>query len=134
MKKTIKILSLALVAVMAVAMLVACGPASDYKKAEKALKDNKYAVVTVDNKLALGVTTALIGAESGDIVATVVGTNGDEVVNIWYFKDSSTAKKYWDKAKEYGENQKKDKDSDWVVKKSGKMIYFGTKQAVKDAK
>ena len=40
------------------------------------------------------------------------------------------------KAKEYAEdegkdNKEKDDDSDWVVGKSGKMIWYGTKNAVK---
>ena len=134
MKKFTKIMAVALVAVLALAALVACGPASDPKKAAQALKDNGYAVVSVigaDGTLsqaALDVTAKAAGLEAGDIIATVTATSGSESISITYFKNASVASKYW----------KENKDSmpekeGWVGKQSGSMIYYGTEQAVKDA-
>ena len=135
MKKFAKITAVVLVAVMALALLVACGPASDPKKAAKALEDKGYAVVAVvgaDGALiqaGLDVTAKAAGLEAGDIIATVTATNGDEGISITYFKNASAAKTFWDKNS--GEIEKKD---GWVTKRSGSMIYTGTEQAVKDAR
>lgn len=139
MKKTFTLLTIALAVVMALAMLAGCAPASDPAKAQSALKDKGYVVTKVDNSIALAVTEKLLGLESGDLTATVSGTKTDDnknvqTITIWYFKDSAAAKRAWEKAQSYAEDQKKDEDSDWVVKKSGKMIYYGTSQAVKDAR
>lgn len=136
MKKFAKITAVVLVAVMALAVLVACGPASDPKKAEKALKDNGYTVVAVigaDGALVqagLDAIAVAAGLEKGDIIATVTANKGSDGISITYFKSASAAKSFW--------NDKKDdlekKEDDWVVKCSGSIIYAGTKQAVKDAK
>ena len=53
-----------------------------------------------------------------------------------YFEEAADANDSWDKIQEYADKNKDDdaKDSEWVCKKSGKMIYFGTKNAVAAAK
>ena len=135
MKKFAKIMAIALVAVMALAVLVACGPNSNPEKAAKALKDKKYVVTSVigaDGKLVqagLDAIAKAAGLEEGDIIATVTATNGEEGISITYFKNASVAGKYWK------ENKDKIEDKDgWVTKKSGSIIYTGTEQAVKDAR
>ena len=128
MKKFAKITAVALVAVMVLAALVACGPAADPDKAVSALKSNDY--------VAGKVTT---GGYSG-MVAMVTGTKGLltgnlQTITIYYFESTSAANDAWEKIKSDSDKDKeKNKDSDWVCKKSGKVIYFGTKQAVKDAR
>ena len=135
MKKFAKIMAVALVAVMALAALVACGPASDPKKAAKALEDKKYvvsAVIGADSsakQLVLDGMAKGVGLEAGDIIATVTATNGDEGISITYFKNASAAKTFWDKNKDSIE-----KKDGWVTKRSGSIIYTGTEQAVKDAR
>ena len=138
MKKFTKIMALALVAVMAMAVLVACGPASKPEKAAQALKDKGYVVTAVipddstKGKLeqaSLDLIAKAAGLEEGDITATVTGTNGDESISITYFKSASVAKKYWDANKDQIEEKE-----GWIVKQSGAMIYMGTEQAVKDAR
>ena len=135
MKKFAKITAVALVVVMALAVLVACGPNSNPAKAAKALEDKKYAVVSVigaDSKLnqaSLDLIAKAAGLEAGDIIATVTGTNGNEGISITYFKNASVASKYWKENKD-----KIEKKDGWVVKQSGAMVYSGTEQAVKDAK
>ena len=135
MKKFAKVMAVALVAVLALAALVACGPASKPEKAAAALKKNGYAVESVIGsestlkQVALDATAKAAGLEAGDIIATVMATNGDEGIAITYFKSASVAKAYW--------NANKDKIVEregWVSKLSGSMVYTGTEQAVKDAR
>ena len=118
MKKFAKITAVVLVAVMALALLVACGPASDPDKAKKALEDNGYTVVNLP-----------AGGIAG-IKAIVSGTKGllsgnAQTITIYYFNDAESANNAWEEIKD---------KSDWVVAKSGAMIYYGTSQAVKDAR
>lgn len=130
MKKTIiKVVALAMIAVMACMLLVACAPASDPDKAIEALKDNGYAAA--EDKLLIPGALKLLGVK--DIDCVVAGTKEGEAITIIYFADKDAAEAAWEKVSEYAEDQKDD-ESDWVVDKSGAMIYFGTKQAVKDAR
>ena len=126
MKKFAKITAVVLVAVMALALLVACGPASDPDKAKKALEDNGYTVVNLP-----------AGGIAG-IKAIVSGTKGllsgnAQTITIYYFNDAESANNAWEEIKDKSDKESKDK-SDWVVAKSGAMIYYGTSQAVKDAR
>ncbi|MCH5151865.1 MAG: hypothetical protein J1F65_04315 [Clostridiales bacterium] len=140
MKKFAKIMAVVLVAVMALALLVSCGPASDPDKALAALKDNGYVLAAKNTGLlSLTAVEVIVGAERGDVVAIVTGTKTDDdnklqTITIWYFKDSAAANKAWDKAQQHANSEKDDDASDWVVAKSGAMIYYGTSQAVKDAR
>lgn len=135
MKKFAKIMAVALVAVLAMAALVACAPASDPDKAVAALKKHEYSA----GKDTL-VAAALNGLGISGLNAVVKGTksvkNGDknklETVTIAYFTDAKAAKASWEKIKSYAENDKSD-DSDWTVKQSGKLIYWGTKAAINAA-
>ena len=133
MKKFARILSFALVAVMLCATLVACGaPAKDPDDALAALKENGYTAVkdTVASPLALkalgvkNVTSVVSGTKVAD-------DKGESI--IVYFEDKDAAKDSFEKLEEYAEEEK-DEDATWVVKQSGAMIYFGTEQAIKDAK
>lgn len=137
MKKSIvKILALSLVAVMMCVVLVSCGgPNSDPEKAAKALKNNDYAVETIENS-GLGALAMAAFAAAGieDLDCVVTATNKDgEHITIFYFEDSKAANEEWEDVKGYVEDEKDD-DSDWIIKKSGKMIYFGSKAAIKAAK
>lgn len=130
MKKNIlKLTALALLAVMMCAMLVACGaPNKDPDKAAEKLEDAGYSVVYNDGE-------GLIGGAMlpDDVDATILARNGDEYIYITYYEDSKAANDAWDDVKEEVE-QFKEENSDIVCKKSGKIIYYGTKQAVKDAR
>ncbi len=148
MKKFVKILSLSLVAVMLLAMLASCAPASDPDKADQALDEKGYIVVK-DTK----VIPAIYKALGYDLDAVVTGaktaTDKDsnktiEYITIYYFANKEDAEKAYEKVKsdekeDKKKNQEKNADakeaSTWVsATKSGKMIYFGTKQGVKDAR
>lgn len=132
-KNIIKITALALLAVMLCAMLVACGgPNANPDKAKEALKENGYVAEKIDSKVGLAVYSII----AGDVEAVVTGVNEDgEAITIFYYENAADAKEVEEKIDEllekYGDD---DKESEWVAKRSGKMIYIGTKQAVKDAK
>ncbi len=127
MKKTfVKLMALALVAVFACVTLASCslgGPNADPKKAKEALEDNDYTVLLVDSELLL----------PDDVEATLTAYNGDEYIFITYYEDAEAANEAWEKAEDEAE-ELKEKYEDLVLKKSGKMIYMGTKEAVKAAK
>ena len=131
MKKTIiKITALTLVALMMCAMLASCGgPNANPDKAVESLKDNDYMAEKIDSTVGL-----LAFSFAGDVEAVVTGINKDaDVVTIFYYSSAKAANEAWDKVKEEAEEEKDD-DSELVIKKSGKMIYAGTKDAIKAAK
>lgn len=135
MKKFTKILALCLVTVFTSLALVACAPNSNPEKAEANLKDKGYATTRLTDAVTLTVTELLLGCTRGDIEAIVSGTKIGEdktdTITVIYFKDASSASAVWKKAQsEYSKKDSED-DSDWVVEKSGKMIYYGTKDGVK---
>ncbi len=139
MKNAIRILCLALVALMLVPALVACAPAKDPAKAEAALKEAGY-TTTNDTKLA----PAAYKLAELNLDAKVTGTKitkddeGNTViehVSIYYFADSENAKKAMEKVEKDADEEKKEEESNWVsATRSGKIVYYGTKQAIKDAK
>ena len=140
MKKITKLLTLSLVLLLLLGTLAACGatPNSDPAAAKTALEDSGYAVTLVQDgfldKAALAVFE-LAGID--DIEAGVSGTNKDgEHVTIFYFEEAEDAAEEWDDVKKYMNDEKADeeKESEWVIDKSGKMIFFGTKNAIKAAK
>lgn len=136
MKKFAQLISLALVAVMCVVLLASCAPASDPDKAEKALKDAGYTAAT-DKKILPAGYKIVTGK---DIDAVVTGTKTDadknvQHVTIVYFANAEDAKAAYEDLKNDSDKDKKDADeSEWVFAKSGKMVYWGTKTAVKDAR
>lgn len=131
MKKTIiKITALTLVALMMCAMLASCGgPNANPDKALESLKDNDYIAEKIDSTVGL-----LAFSFAGDVEAVVTGFNKDaDTVAIFYYSSAKAANEAWDKVKKEAEEEKDD-DSELVIKKSGKMIYVGTKDAIKAAK
>lgn len=131
MKKFAQLISLALVAVMCVALLASCAPASDPAKAEKALKDAGYIVDAT-------AITLLVKAAAGSVKTVVSATKTDndknvQHVTIVYFDSAEDAKTAYEKLQSVSDKEKKD-ESDWVFAKSGTMVYWGTKTAVKDAR
>ena len=131
MKKTIRLLAIAMVAVMLCLSLASCGgPNANPDKAIEGLKD--------EDVLARKLSSSEFGIDvpGVDCVVTGVGVIDGEgaFISIIYFEKSSDANDAWDEVKEMFENDKKDEDAKVVIKKSGKMIYCGTKNAIKAAK
>lgn len=145
MKKQLTII-VALIAVVVVSALVltACAPNSDPVKAESALKSNGYDAVRTTGYVS-GIVSAIAGVEN-NIDGTVTGTktvedkdgnSKTEYVFIIYYKTADAAKAAWEDMKDDSDKEKKEQkadDSDWESGRSGKLIYWGTKAAVKAAR
>ncbi len=136
MKKITKILSVALLAVMCLTLLVACAPNSDPDKAVEHLKKNGYTAAKEE-----GLISGILSLGLKDLECIVSGTGSSEDkdgnkqiehVTIYYFEDSAAAKAAMEDIEGLF-NKEKDKDSDWVFKQFGSMIYYGTKNGVKAA-
>ena len=128
-KSIIKVLSFALVAVMVCAILVSCGgPNKDPKKAEAALKEAGYQVVLMENEK----------ADEEGCVATIVASKGlTDTIVIAYYDTAANAKAAYAEAEKAYETAKAAYEAlgiDYVCKRSGKIVYMGTKDAVKAAK
>lgn len=135
-KSIIKVLALVLVVVMSCTLLVACAPAKDPADAKAALEKNGYTATKIDNEGLAAIGFAIFTAAGiEDLKSVVSGTNDDgEHVTIFYFEDADAANDEWEDVQKYADGEKDDEESDWVLKKSGNMIYFGTKAGVKAAK
>ncbi|MBE6583355.1 MAG: hypothetical protein E7649_00045 [Ruminococcaceae bacterium] len=131
MKKTIiKIMALTLVVVMACVVLASCGgPNADPDKAAEALEDAGYTVMKVDDETAL----AFSGLKGLTCAINAVNLEEEEAIIIYYFEDTEAANEAWEDVEKMAKEEMEE-DEDYVIKKSGKMIYFGTKEAVKAAK
>ncbi len=142
MKKSIKILSVMLLAALALSLLVACTPVpnADSSKALENLKDNGYTAAQdttiVPTALRLLGVNGISSVIKGSKTVTTDDGNKYETVTIVYFTSNDAAKTAWETVKEYAEdkNDDKDEDSDWIVNISGSMIYYGTTAAIKAAK
>ena len=144
MKTTLRILALCMVAVLMVGVLAACAPNKDPKKAAQKLKDADYTVTSVTkgstvDDLAIAAAELVLGEGIEAIVTgyKAVKDEDDEMIAIYYFDTSDHAKDAFEKVKkEIEEDEKEDKSEnkkEVVVKRSGKMVYGGTKAAIKAA-
>jgi hypothetical protein len=135
MKKTMKLIALALVLTLSVVMLASClGPNADPEKALAALKENGYKAAEDDTVLPF--VFAGLGVKDVDVVisGTAIIDEKAEHVTIVYFEDKDAAEAAWEDLKEYAEKEDEDsEESDWNVALSGKMIYWGTFSAIKAA-
>ena len=130
MKKSIvRILALSLVAVMMCLALVSCGgPNSDPEKAKEALEDAGYIVVLNTGEGFISGALLPDGVE-----ASLVAYKDGEYLAVSYYDDTEALNEAWKDAKEDAKELEEEYEG-IVCKKSGKMIYIGTEQAVKDAK
>ncbi len=139
MKKFAKVMAIALIAVLSLAVLVSCGPASDPDKAEAALKENGYAPVHMKGAISTGATALLLGLKGEDVTDIVFAVNadGDGMLAI-YCKDSGTAKSVLSKAqdviKQIESTLKIEFKGESNVKCSGKVLYTGTDAGIKAAR
>lgn len=135
MKKTVKIFAVVLSVILLALAMVACAPKNNPDDAKAALEKNGYTVIKTSGYVS-GVVSALLGGES-TIDATVTATKDikdadgnttkTESVTIVYYKTADAAKEAW---KSWS---KADQERYEVAKCSGRMIYCGTKAAVKAA-
>lgn len=139
MKRFAKVMSVVMVVVLALAVMVSCGPASDPNKAEAALKENGYAPVHMNGAFSTGATAALLGLGGSDVTDIVFAVNadGDGMLAI-YCKDSGTAKSVLTKAqdviKQIETNLNIEFKGESNVQRSGKVLYTGTEAGIKAAR
>ena len=137
MKRTISIVCLLALAVSCLFVFASCGaPNSNPDEALAALKENGITWAAKDTTI-IPIGLKLAGVDDVDCVVSGTGKIDDKYahITIVYFEESDDAEAAWEKTKEYAESKKdKEAESDWVCEKSGKMIYWGTKDAIKAAK
>ena len=137
MKKTVSIVCLLALMVSCLFVFASCGaPNSDPSKALEALKENGITWAAKDTTV-IPLALKLAGVDDVDCVVSGTGEIDGKYahITIVYFEESEDASEAWEKTKEYAESKKDEKaESDWVCEKSGKMIYWGTKDAIKAAK
>ena len=133
MKKTIKLVALALVFILSALTLASCLPPNfDDDKAIAALEKNGYRAAHDD--LVIPLELKVLGIEDvEDVIMGSTYVDGKfEHVTIIYFEEADDAKIAWEKVKEYAEKEdKKEEDSDWTINRFHNMIWYGTEAAIK---
>ena len=135
MKKLTLIVAIVTLVAVCAMVLCACAPAGTADKAVAALDKHGYSA-SVDKNI-IPAALKLLGVDG--IEAVVVGAkstdDSDEAVTIVYFYKADQAKASYNTIKSYAEGKDKNsKDSDWEFAQSGKMIWYGTKAAIKAAR
>lgn len=129
MKKNIlRAIALGLMTVILCVLLSSCSSLSDPDKTAQSLESAGYAVVYNNGE---GETNAAALPQGS--IATIMAYNGNEFIYITYYEDIAAAEDAWGAAQSAAEALKKNNEN-VVYKKSGNIIYYGTKQALKDAK
>ena len=135
MKKTLRLVALALVLIMSVAMLASCAtPNKDPDDAIAALEDNGYKAAKDNIIVPLALKALGVDGVKTVISGSAVIDEKFQTVTVIYFESKDDANDAWEKVQEYANDEKDDKAEDWVCKKSGAMIYYGTSAAIKAAK
>lgn len=135
MKKTLRLVALALVLIMSVAMLASCAtPNKDPDDAIAALEDNGYKAAKDNIIVPLALKALGVDGVKTVISGSAVIDEKFQTVTVIYFESKDDANDAWEKVQEYADGEKDDKAEDWVCKKSGAMIYYGTSDAIKAAK
>ena len=125
MKKFIKILTASLLMVMTVLVMTACVP-NNPEKAAKKLEKAGYTVEVVD--------LVAEGVDGEGALYQVVAMKRDETseasdgIYVIYFDSKDNAKAWYD---EYLDDIN-DPDEGMSAKYKGKIVYWGTAQAIKD--
>ena len=130
-KRILTIVSLVLIVAMCTVIFASCIP-SKYENAEKKLEKEGYTIILSGGKddATTKTQSALFRAANSEMQGNLVGyvsaiNNDGEACTIYYFSKASDATLIYKQLKE-------DADEDTVVKKSGKAVFTGTKQAWKD--
>ena len=128
MKKVLKLSSLLLVLV-ALFTLSACAP-KDLSAAKEKLEKADYEVTVVEGAIA-DATFAAMGLENLEGALMAASEDGEEYLAAYFFESKADAKEAMEKIEELVAEDTEE-DEEVSVKQSGKWIYAGTKQAMKD--
>ena len=123
MKKSLTLIAVvALLVVVSVVVFAACMP-SDPAKAQEKFKKAGYTTTLDQNETLLSLREAALPVKiDGDIAATLKVANDKYSGEVVYFEKSADAKKYADYYKD---------NSSTYVKKDGKAVFIGDKEAYK---
>lgn len=134
MKKFVKSVALVLVVAMCLALLAACGggkPNSDPEKAKTSLEKKGYTVDIMTGQNDQGIEKTLVALKDGDEFS-------DNLTVTWFTDEASAKKAEAELSKTLSEYKQAKKDglisTDYDGGRSGKMVWFGTVQAIKDAR
>ena len=135
MKKTISTCLAVLLFLLVTLSFASCDkPNADPDAAVQALKDADYEDVAKRDSRAVSVDGVEWHVSGIRIKAGLC-----EWVEIYYFEDAVSANEAWEEVQEIADKWFDGSDpenygSAFACKKSGNMIYFGTKNGIKDAK
>ena len=119
--------------VLSLTFVFACAPSSSPTKARDSLEKNGYSVALSRDAFSLAITEGLLNLD-GDLVAVITAAKEGDAITIIYFEEAKEARECF---KLFGEDLKDfietETDAEILVKQSGKMIYIGTKAAIKAA-
>lgn len=123
--KLIKKFSLVAMLLVAILSLAACAP-KDPVKAKEKLEEAGYAVI-VDGTVQPGILK-LAGVDG--VSSVITATNGEELLQAYYFAEKGQAKDALEALTKWAEKNGKESN----FSRSGKWLYAGTEQAIKDFK
>ena len=129
MKKVLKLSSLLLVLV-ALLTLASCTP-KDLDAAKDKLEKADYEVTVVEGTFA-DATFEAMGLKNVEGALMAASEDGKEYVAAYYFESKADAKEAMEKIEELMKEDAEEEEAEVEVKQSGKWIYAGTKQAMKD--
>ena len=127
--KLIKQFSLLTLVCVLFLSLVACAP-KNAEKAEEKLEKAGYEVEVADSKIELAILEAF-GIKNVEAAVAAYSENGEEFVMAFLFEEKADAKEAMESIGKYFEDELGD-DYSGSVKRSGKWIYTGTEQGMKD--
>lgn len=125
MKKIVSAVLVCVLLVGCVFALASCAPSNNPNKALACLEAEGYKVVLIDYEHLL----------PDDVEASLTAfKDGKLVLTITYYEEASDAKDAWDEISKADREAYLESNKDCVYARSGKMIYFGTKEAANAAR
>ena len=132
MKRSIKVLALLIVSVLALVAFAGCGGLPKTPNDAKANLEKKGYEVMVADAEDLGYIAAMFGLEEGDLTGAVMAVKEStkDEVSILYCKNEAVADKLWNDSNFMTAFPVPDKG---MRKQVNNILCVGTKQGVKDA-
>lgn len=132
MKNLTRALALVLTVLLLSLSMVSCStPAKNPEAAKKALENNDYIILSyIDDVNEL---KSILGKDMGlTVYLSATDKTYENIIYIYYFESATDAKAAYAEA---GKQMKRTADEEgWVIKRSGKIIYMGTEDAIEAAK
>ena len=136
MKKIAKIMCSFMLILMVALSATACGISNNYERVEEKLDDEGYTVYTLkgSSKIEAALNSLGMDADPDDIECVMTAEDGDEFIYLVFFEKTKAAKEFYEDFESDGEELLDYMDVNGEVGRDGKVVYMGTKRAIKDAK